>query len=144
MDRLKSPNLSQLCPVCDADTMHTFNVSLLSFSSIFIIRLAIFSYCDGQPTRDNRKVDCLLKDSRLTLSIPTCPSANDSLCQVSFNNSFALKATINHVGTVVDGHYTAFVKDASSNWFFCNDSVRYRQQDSVNNTSSYLFFYVRK
>ena len=66
MDRLKSTNLSQFCPVCDADTMHTSDVSLSSFSSIFIIRLATFSYCEGQPTRESRKVDFLLKDNRLT------------------------------------------------------------------------------
>ena len=54
-------------------------------------------------------------------------------------------ASINHSGTLDQGHYWAIVKDLSSGeWLSCNDKVVLTvPQHSLNNTTSYINFYKK-
>jgi len=76
---------------------------------------------------------------------PTIRRSLDDSMSVSLNNTYSLVATINHSGTLLNGHYTAFVKDHHSNaWYHCNDkSVTSCPKEKVVNNSSYLLFYRR-
>ena len=54
-------------------------------------------------------------------------------------------ASINHSGTLDQGHYWAIVKDLSSgDWLSYNDKVVLTvPQHSLNNTTSYINFYKK-
>ena len=63
---------------------------------------------------------------------------------VSFSKEFSLVATINHSGSLNSGHYWAFIKDnISKSWFKCDRSVLKVKPSTLNNTTSYVLFYVR-
>jgi len=62
---------------------------------------------------------------------------------VTFNDS-SLVASINHSGSLENGHYTAYVDDnKSGSWLHCNDKfvVPCPKEELVN--TSYLLFYMR-
>ena len=64
---------------------------------------------------------------------------------VSFSKEFSLVATINHSGSLNAGHYWAIIKDnISKSWFKCDDrSILKVKPSTLNNTTSYVLFYVR-
>ena len=66
--------------------------------------------------------------------------------EVYFFNNYSLAATINHSGSLSNGHYWAIIKDDTTNqWFFCNDKVVSENKvDDFSNKTSYVLFYVRK
>ena len=59
------------------------------------------------------------------------------------DNEVTFLATINHSGSLTRGHYTAFIKIPNSkSWLHCNDAAVLRaNENKVNNTSSYIYFY---
>ena len=61
----------------------------------------------------------------------------------SLPKKFVLKALVNHVGTIVNGHYTAIVKDRNEDrWFHCDDrTVLPCRKNVFNSASVYLLFY---
>ena len=63
--------------------------------------------------------------------------------EVTFHKHYHLIATINHTGSLTRGHYTAFIKIPNSkSWLHCNDAAVLRtNENKVNNTSSYIYFY---
>ena len=75
------------------------------------------------------------------LNRPTVPITIED--DVSFTNKYSLIATINHSGTLNRGHYWAFIKDLhSSSLYSCNDKLVFNvEENSVNNTTSYILFY---
>ena len=99
-----------------------------------------FSHQNGQVIRNPSPVDCL-ED----ITVPLSPSLDDSMV-VSFRNKYSLVATVNHSETLNNGHYTAFIKDPSSQkWLHCNDRcVAFCEADKVVNNTSYVLFYLRK
>ena len=61
---------------------------------------------------------------------------------IRYNKRFNLVATINHTGNLRQGHYTAYIKNASTTWLHCNDSaVLPTSKSMLDNTSSYLLFF---
>ena len=63
--------------------------------------------------------------------------------EVSLTNNYSLIATINHSGILIRGHQ-AFIKDLqSSSWHSCNKLVFNIEENSLNNASSYILFYVK-
>ena len=58
-------------------------------------------------------------------------------------NKFILKELVNHVGTIVNGHYTAIVKDhTSGRWLHRYDRFVIPCGENVFNSASvYLVFY---
>ena len=60
-----------------------------------------------------------------------------------YQKGYHLIATINHTGNLNRGHYTLFIKIPNSkSWLYCNDAAVLRaNENKVNNTSSYIYFY---
>ena len=53
-------------------------------------------------------------------------------------------ATISHSGNLARGHYTYFIKSASSSsssWFHCNDAAVTPSNETALNNDTYIFFY---
>lgn len=145
-DRFKESSVSKHCPICEDITSHTISPSLFSCGTVLILHLNRFSYNNGRPIRNEAIVDCLLRQDGYVLTVHTSPSANDSVCEVHFNTHYSVTATINHSGTLDNGHYTAHVKDMNSGrWFHCNDKAVVPRKDfTINNSTSYIIFFVRK
>ena len=59
------------------------------------------------------------------------------------SRKFALKAIVNHNGTLSNGHYTAIVKDKSQDsWFHCDDHIVVPcGKETLKSASAYLLFY---
>ena len=138
-ERMKSVNIVKGCANCDAQTSFVKHPQMLSCGSVVIFNMERFSHRNGQIIRNPSLVDCL--DD---ISMPVSPSLDDSMV-VSFKNNYSLVATINHSGTLSNGHYTAFIKDPSSRrWLHCNDRcVTFCETDKVVNATSYVLFYLR-
>ena len=64
--------------------------------------------------------------------------------EVSFSNKYSLMASINHPGALDQGHYWVVIKDLNSRgWLSFNDKVVLTvPQYSLNNSTSYTFFYI--
>ena len=61
----------------------------------------------------------------------------------SSNINYSLKAVTNHSGTLLNGHYTAYVRK-NDHWFFCNDSVTtLMSTKEVVTSEAYLLFYEK-
>ena len=58
-------------------------------------------------------------------------------------NEYSFVARINHSNTLNRGHYWASVKDLhSSCWYTFNDKLVFNaEESSLNNATSYIFFY---
>ena len=139
-ERVKSVNIVKTCANCDAQTSFVKDCKILSSGAVVIFTLERFCHQNGQIIRNPSPVDCL-ED----ITMPVSPSLDDSLV-VSFRNKYSLVATINHSGTLSNGHYTAFIKDPSSQrWLHCNDRcVSFCEADKIVNATSYVLFYLRK
>ena len=63
--------------------------------------------------------------------------------KVSLTNKYSLIATINHSSTLIRGHYCGFIKDLRAfSWYSCNDKLFFIvEENSLNNTTSYILFY---
>ena len=98
-----------------------------------------FTKFNGDTFKDTRFVECLPVEDHI-LRVPLKLDDN-----VSFSKEFSLVATINHSGSLNAGHYWAFIKDnISKSWFECDDrSVLKVKPSTLNNTTSYVLFYVR-
>ena len=60
------------------------------------------------------------------------------------NHAYNLRATVNHRGTLSSGHYWSHVALTKSTWLKCDDiHVGEMKRRSLNNDSSYLFFFSR-
>ena len=58
---------------------------------------------------------------------------------------YQLHAVIVHSGGSVVGHYTAYVRDADDNWFYCDDGKLPRRVEigEVLACNAYMLWYVR-
>ena len=66
--------------------------------------------------------------------------------EVTYQKHYHLIATINHTENLNRGHYTSFIKIPNSkvpnSWLHCNDAAVLRDNENkVNNTLSYIYFY---
>ena len=105
--------------------------------SILVLQLKRYENFQGSVFKDTKHVVCLPSPDNV-LEIPLDPNIS-----VSFSNRYKLLATINHSGNSNTGHYWAFIKKKNT-WFQCNDSSILKVKPSaLNNSSSYLLFYVR-
>ena len=78
-------------------------------------------------------------------SIPRAPNISVPVKdnEVTYQKHYRLIATINHTGNLNRGHYTLFIEIPNSkSWLHCNDVAALRaNENKVNNTSSYIYFY---
>ena len=125
------------CPSCNCLTESTRETSIISSGSILVIQLSRFSTSYSGLIKDQQVFNC---SPELDLKVPI--TVED---EVSFSTKYSLMASINHSGTLDQGHYWAIVKDLSSgDWLSCNDKVVLTvPQHSLNNTTSYILFYKK-
>ena len=126
------------CPSCNLLSESTRETCIINSAPILIIQLCRFSNQDGQLVKNENFFTCTQSESNKDLTVTL--TIED---EVSFANKYSLIANINHSGTLNRGHYWAFIKDLhSSSWYSCNDkSVFNVEENSVNNTTSYILFY---
>ena len=100
-----------------------------------ILHLSRFASIDGVPIKDTRRVDACA--DKLVV-----PVAVDD--EVFLPCHYKLLSVINHSGTLNRGHYTAYVREPSGCWWFCNDkAVIPASVQNLSNSDLYLFFYGR-
>ena len=121
------------CPSCNCLTESTRETFIIGLGSILVIQLSQFSTSHSMLIKAQKVFNC---SPELELKVPI--TVED---EVSFSNKYSLVASINHSGTLNQGHYWAIVKDLNSgNWLSCNDKVVLTVlQHSLNNTTSYNF-----
>ena len=126
------------CPSCNLLSESTRETCIINSAPILIIQLCRFFNQGGQLVKNENFFSCTQNESNKDLTVPI--TIED---EVSFTNKCSLIATINHSGTLNRGHYWAFIKDLhSSSWYSCNDeSVFNVEENSVNNTTSYILIY---
>ena len=125
-------------PSCNLLSESTRETCIINSAAILIIQLCRFSNQGGQLVKNENFFSCKQSESNKDLKVPI--TIED---EVSFTNKDYLIATINHSGTLNRGHYWAFIKDLhSSSWYSCHEkSVFNVEENSVNNTTSYILFY---
>ena len=106
--------------------------AFLEVGRYLVIQLKRFVSHDNQVLIDMKHVQCTPN-----ISVPVKDN------EVTFHKHYHLIATINHTGSLTRGHYTAFIKIPNSkSWLHCNDAAVLRaNENKVNNTSSYIYFY---
>ena len=95
-----------------------------------VIQLKCFVSHDNHVIKDIKHVQCTPN-----VSVPIKDN------EVMFQKDYHLIATI--TGNLNRGHYTSFIKIPNSkSWLHCNDAAVLRaNENKVNNTSSYIYFY---
>ena len=120
------------CGGCSAKRDAIRTTTFVELPDILIIQLKRF---------DNKllKNDSFIKYPVDELSIPI----NDGV--VSLNYKYSLKATINHTGSLKNGHYKAVVRNnLNGAWFTCNDNaVLSTNKVDVISCSTYMLIYGR-
>ena len=126
------------CPSCNSCKESIKDTSFIQSAPILVIHLKRFCIEQDKVIKDNQFFKCFPED-------PLQIRITDNN-EVSFSNNYSLVATINHSGSLNNGHYWAIIKDDTTNrWFSCNDKVVFEiKAGDVNNKTSYVLFYVRK
>ena len=143
MNQFLKPEISSsqnkwFCPSCNLFSESTRETCIINSTPILIIQLCRFSNQGGQLVKNENFFSCTQSESNKDVTVPI--TIED---EVSFTNKYSLIATISHSGTLNRGHYWAFIKDLHfSSWYSCNaKSVFNVEENSVNNTTSYIIFY---
>ena len=58
---------------------------------------------------------------------------------------YELYGVCNHIGNVMGGHYTSFVKNKENQWFHCNDTIieKIENPQQIITAMAYSVFYRR-
>ena len=128
------------CPSCNLLSESTRETCVINSAPILIIQLCRFFNQGGQLVKKENLFSCMQSESNKDLTVPTTIEH-----EVCFTNKYSLIATNNHSGTLNRGHYWAFMKDLhSSSWYSCNGKLVFNvEENSVNNTTSYILFYKK-
>ena len=130
------------CPICEKLCDASLETRISSCSKFLIVQLRRFSHNQGVFQKNNAIVQCLPSTDSKTTDFLRLPAIVED--DVSLFNGYSLMATINHSGTLNNGHYWAYIKKANS-WLLCNDTLVCDVKPSaLNNKSVYVLFYERK
>ena len=123
---------SFFCSCCSAYREASVHHYFCGVGRYLIIQLKRFIQQGNNIIKDTTKVECTSN-----ISVPVVDG------EVTIYSQFHLIGTINHTGNLNRGHYTAFTKFLNSGtWKFYNDAaVIDSVESSINNSSSYLYFY---
>ena len=126
------------CSPCNSCKESIKDTSFIQFAPILVIHLKRFCVGRDKVIKDDQFFKCLPED-------PLQIQITDSN-EVSFFNYYPLVATINHSGSLNNGHYWAIIRDDTTNqWFSCIDKVVFQiKGNDLNNKTSYVLFFVRK
>ena len=122
------------CNHCNSNQSAVLRKQILRCSTYLIVQLKRFLTVRNSTMKDVSVVNCC----PTSLYIPTVIDNEVSYCK-----PFTIRASINHSGTLQNGHYTTIAKNVSSNtWTHCNDrAVVSAFVSSLNNNSSYVLFF---
>ena len=121
------------CPSCNKHQVSKRTSHIANLARVLIIQLKRFNVFQSNICKNNNLVQFPL--TRLSLSC-----IDD---EVQLNQSFNLKATINHIGSLDSGHYKANTLNDKS-WYECNDSAIINiNEDKVVDKTTYLLFYEK-
>ena len=126
------------CPSCNSCKECIKDTSIIQSAPVLVIHLNCFCVDCDKVMKDDQFFKCFPEDP---LQIRITHSN-----EVSFFNNYSLVATINHSGSLNNGHSWAIVRDDTTNqWFSCNDKVVFQiKANELNNKTSYVLFFVRK
>ena len=120
------------CNICSKHQPAIIDHEFSRIGNYLILQLKRFTGLPNAVRKNIQKVVCTPQ-----LVIPVIVDT-----EIKYNMHFNLVATINHTGNLKQGHYTAYIKNASTSWSHCNDSaVLPTSKSMLDNTSSYLFFF---
>ena len=125
------------CPSHNCLTESIRETSFISSGSMLVIQLSQFCTLHSRLIKEQQVFNCSPElDLKVSITVED---------EVSFSTKYSLIASINHSGTLDQGHYWAIVKDLySGDWLSCNDKVVLTvPQHSLNNTTSYILFYKK-
>jgi len=108
-DRLKPSNLLKDCPICESETSFTKEMEVIASGYVMIFHLERFLYINNKAVQSNA----------VRTSMPISPSLDDfHECVIK---QYIFSSGHNYItGTLLNGHYTVFVKDHHCN-AWCND-----------------------
>ena len=123
------------CHVCESKQPAVVSHNLSSIGKYLILQTKRFVNEGSFFSKHLQKIVCTPN-----LSVPVLGD-NDHIS----NEKLKLLGTINHSGSLERGHYTSFVKFPNgSSWFHCNDAaVLSANEESINNDTSYIYFYEK-
>lgn len=108
-------------------------IQFWSFPTILVIGLKRFT---NSNMKDQRLVSFPLECLDLS---PFCIGYKPEL------NKYELYAICNHIGNVLGGHYTTFIKNANGKWYHMNDAnVAEIPESSITTIYAYCLFYRKK
>ena len=99
------------CPSCNALFESTREIHIIRSAPILIILLRRFSN-QGQTLLKNEDSFNCIQSQHLSVPVNCDP-------EVSLNNTYSLLATINHSGSLNNGHYWANIKNENTSQWFC-------------------------
>ena len=95
------------CPSCNSCRESIKDTSFIQSALVLVIHLKHFCIEHDKVIKDNRFFKCFPED-------PLQIRITDSN-EVYFSNSYSLVATINHSGSLNNGHYWSIIKDDTTN-----------------------------
>ena len=123
------------CNICSSNNQALADQEISKVGDYLIIQVKRFLVFNQAVTKDISKISCIP-----TLTVPVTLDED-----IVGHNKFNLFSTINHSGNLARGHYTSFIKSASSSslsWFHCNDAaVIPSNETALNNNTFYTFSY---
>ena len=126
----------RFCPSCYTNQPTSVDHSIINSGNFLVVQVKRFVNHGGALIKDNRMVRCFPN----AITIPLYADG-----EVSMHRRYRLVATVNHSGTLENGHYWAYVQDTSkdtSKWFLCNDrAVCPVKPEDLNNISSYIYVF---
>jgi ubiquitin C-terminal hydrolase len=121
LDYFKSDELEKKCDKCDINTPHKLTLLVSKYPDVFIIHLKRFD-------NNCEKIDKFIK-------IPDTIALN--------KNEYFLYSTVNHSGTIDDGHYVNCSRINTADWHVFNDNCIF-ETTKFNVQENYILFYQRK
>ena len=121
------------CSACDSYQNASIDHCLKASSHYLIIQIKRFVAIDGVAGKDHRKILC---NTNLTIPI----QVDDD---VTIPREYKLIASINHSGSLTNGHYWAIVKSGDF-WLRCNDkAVVLAKQEELNDSFGYILVFEK-
>lgn len=140
------------CSGCKTQRAASKTYSISKLPNVLVVSFKRFS-ADPWASEDTSVLHALLRSkltnlvnfpiSELNLSQFLAPSAKSDPAAVS--RSYELVSVINHFGSAIGGHYTAFCKEADGSWFLFDDTrVSKIEESSLVTPAAYVLVYSCK
>jgi ubiquitin C-terminal hydrolase len=124
------------CINCNGKRDATKSLHFANAPVVLIVHLKRFSHhLDGSLHKSVARVD-------VDRSIRLLVKEQRDNSEVSFFQSYKLRACISHIGSLTSGHYVAHVKSGNQ-WYKCNDAAVTESTLKMVKVDAYILFFVR-